>query len=61
MRTNLQEALEFHFEGLAADGDPIPEPATTSVDFAQDRSPSVERYIVEWLEVRLPERLAISA
>jgi predicted RNase H-like HicB family nuclease len=36
MRHAMREALEFHLEGLAADGDPIPEPATTSVDFAEE-------------------------
>ncbi len=25
---NIQEALEFHFEGLHEDGDPIPAPGT---------------------------------
>jgi predicted RNase H-like HicB family nuclease len=61
MRSNMREALEFHLEGLAADGDPIPEAVTTNVDFAQDASPTVQRYIVEWLDVQLPKRLAISA
>jgi len=28
--------VEFHLEALAADGDIIPKPRTTSVDFAQD-------------------------
>jgi predicted RNase H-like HicB family nuclease len=24
----IQEAIEFHFQGMAADGDPIPEPSS---------------------------------
>jgi predicted RNase H-like HicB family nuclease len=36
------EALAFHFEGMAADGDPIPEPTTT----------------VEYVEVEVPAPVA---
>jgi predicted RNase H-like HicB family nuclease len=33
---NIREALEFHFESMAEDGDPLPEPGTwtTVVDVA---------------------------
>ena len=31
---NIQEAIEFHLEGMRADGDPIPEP-TTQVTYAR--------------------------
>ena len=27
---NMQEAIEFHLEGMREDGDPIPEPSTTA-------------------------------
>lgn len=27
---NMQEAMEFHIEGLKAEGEPIPEPTTKS-------------------------------
>jgi len=30
---NIQEAIEFHLEGIRKDGDPIPEP-TTRVTYA---------------------------
>lgn len=33
-KRNMIEALEFHIEGLRADGDPIPEPSS-SVDFVE--------------------------
>lgn len=56
MRQAMREALEFHLEGLAADGDAIPEPATTSVDFAEeDPEHGVLSCIVEWLEVAVPQ------
>ena len=34
LKQNIKEAIEFHLEGMRADGDPIPEPATL-VDYAQ--------------------------
>jgi predicted RNase H-like HicB family nuclease len=36
---NMRDALEFHFEGMAEDGDPIPEPEV----------------IIEYIEVNIPE------
>ena len=61
MRQVMREAVEFHLEALAADGDPIPEPATTSVDFAE-RIPTIGvlSCIVEWLEVRVPQYHAVA-
>jgi predicted RNase H-like HicB family nuclease len=35
---NIREALAFHVEGMAADGDPIPEPAA----------------VVDYIEVEIP-------
>jgi len=32
MRTNLRDALEFHLEALALDGDPLPVPSTRLVE-----------------------------
>ncbi len=56
MRTNMRKAVEFHLEGLVVDGDAIPEPRTTSVDFAQeDPEHGVLSCIVEWLEVTVPQ------
>jgi predicted RNase H-like HicB family nuclease len=56
MRVSMREAVEFHLEGLAADGDEIPEPHTTSVDFAQeDPEHGVLSFIVEWLEIKVPQ------
>ncbi len=61
MRVNMREAVEFHLDGLAADGDPIPEPRTTSVDFAQeDPEHGVLSCIVEWLEVSVPQMQSVA-
>ena len=56
MRRSMREAVEFHLEALAADGDGIPEPRTTSVDFSQeDPEHGVMSCIVEWLEIEVPQ------
>jgi predicted RNase H-like HicB family nuclease len=56
MRRMMREALEFHLNGLASDGDPIPEAVTSNVDFSQDRPEhGVNHCIVEWLEVNVPQ------
>ncbi len=61
MRKTMRDAVEFHLESLAADGDPIPEPATTSVDFAEeDPEHGVLSCIVEWLEVTVPEYQSVA-
>ena len=36
VKRNLQEAIEFHLEGMREDGDPIPEPTTLS-DYVETR------------------------
>ncbi len=48
MRQRMRESLEFHLEGLAADGDPIPEPQTTSVDFTQEDPDHGECFPALW-------------
>lgn len=56
MRKAMREAAEFHLQGMSADGDPIPEPTTTSVDFAEeDADHGVLSCVVEWLEVAVPQ------
>ncbi len=47
MRMNLREALEFHLEGLAMDGDAPPFSATRAVEVP-------ENGFAEWLEISLP-------
>ena len=61
MRLRMREAVAFHLEGLASDGDPIPESRTTSVDFAQeDPEHGVLSCIVEWLEVSVPQMQSVA-
>jgi predicted RNase H-like HicB family nuclease len=61
MRKGMREAAQFHLEGLAGDGDPIPEPVTTSVDFAEeDPELGVLSWIVEWLEIAVPQYHAVA-
>jgi len=54
MRTNLREALEFHLEGLALDGQPLPQSITRIAEVP-------EGGFAEWLTVSLPVAEAISA
>lgn len=61
MRVAMRQAAEFHLEGMASDGDAIPGPSTTSVDFAEeDPEHGVLSCIVEWLEVAVPQYHAVA-
>jgi predicted RNase H-like HicB family nuclease len=58
MRRMMKECLEFHLESMAADGDRLPKPTSTSFDFGEIRDKTVDHYVVEWLEIKVPkERL----
>jgi len=71
MRRMMKEALTFHLEGVADDGDPIPVPHTTQVDFKDEDFEGVEYFVVEHMDVevsafinpvqRIPHREAVSA
>jgi predicted RNase H-like HicB family nuclease len=54
MRNNLREALEFHLEGLALDGQPLPQSTTRMAEVPEDG-------FAEWLTIALPIAEAISA
>jgi predicted RNase H-like HicB family nuclease len=60
MRRMMKECLESHLQATAEDGDPIPSPSTTSFDFAEIRDDSVDHYVIEWLEIEVPEPVKIS-
>ena len=47
MRASLREALEFHLEGLALDGQPLPQPTTRIAEVPEDG-------LAEWLDIKLP-------
>ncbi len=54
IRKNLREALEFHLEGLALDGEPVPAPTARLAEVPVGG-------FAEWLSVELPVAEAISA
>ena len=55
MRQNMREALELHLEGRAQNAEPLPEPVTTVVDFAEARPKGGGSHCaVEWVEIALP-------
>lgn len=74
MQSNMKEALEFHFEGLLLDGEPIPEPSMSIEDAmadylkeedgglqdAYDWSPLLQ-LVVDLVEVAIPSAENIEA
>ena len=64
MRRMMREALEAHLEMTAEYGDPLPQPVTVSVDFTEldeiDEG-EVDHYVMEWLEVKVPEVQPVTA
>lgn len=55
MRRMIKKCLEAHLGLVAEGGDELPKPVTTSFDFAEIRDETVDHYVVEWLEVEVPE------
>jgi predicted RNase H-like HicB family nuclease len=55
VRELMREALNAHLEWMAEDGDEMPKPVTTAFDFAEFADESVDHYVVEWLEIEVPE------
>jgi predicted RNase H-like HicB family nuclease len=55
MQRMMKECLEFHLESMAEDGDELPQPVTASFDFGEIRDELVDHYVVEWLEIEVPE------
>ena len=57
----MREAVEFHLEALTAMVTVLPEPRTTSVDFAQeDPEHGVLSCVVEWLEIEVPQMQGVA-
>ncbi len=57
MRAMMREAMEGLLESMAEDGDLIPPPAATSIDFAATSPEEEVAYtVVEWLEVQVPQQ-----
>lgn len=55
MTAMMREALEFHLEGLAAQGLPAPEATTVNVEFKPEDFEDVEYFVVQTLDVNLPQ------
>jgi hypothetical protein len=55
MRRMMKECLEAHLAFMAEDGDELPKPAAKSFDFGEIRDEKVDHYVVEWLEIDVPE------
>jgi predicted RNase H-like HicB family nuclease len=54
-RQRFLEAAKAHLDWMASDHDPIPEPVTTSYDFARQEEGEVGHYVVEWLPIQMPQ------
>jgi predicted RNase H-like HicB family nuclease len=55
MRRRMKEVLEAQLASMAEDGEELPEPVTTSFDFGEIADESVDHYVVERLEIEVPE------
>ncbi|HEX4030927.1 MAG TPA: type II toxin-antitoxin system HicB family antitoxin [Terracidiphilus sp.] len=53
-RQRYLEAVEAHLKWLANDHDPVPEPVTSTYDFAPRDGAVKTSYYVEWLTVPIP-------
>ena len=56
MSTMMREALEFHLQGLAAQGHCAPEAATVNLEFKPEDFEDVEYFVVQHLAVSLPTK-----
>ena len=54
MSAMMREALEFHLEALAAQGQPAPEAHTQNVEFKPEDFEDVEYFVIQKLDVNLP-------
>ncbi|MGH9605081.1 MAG: type II toxin-antitoxin system HicB family antitoxin [Terracidiphilus sp.] len=58
-RTNMRQAIESYLRESAKVGEPLPEATSTGVDFTEfDPDHETKQYVVEWLEVSLPQSLS---
>jgi predicted RNase H-like HicB family nuclease len=60
MRRMMKECLEAHLKFMAEDGDELPTPMAKSFDFGEIRDEKVDHYVVEWLEIEVPEVILAS-
>ncbi|AXC15086.1 hypothetical protein ACPOL_5842 [Acidisarcina polymorpha] len=56
-RSNMREAIELYLHECMKAGERLPDAAATGVDFEEfDPGHETKQYVVEWLDVTLPER-----
>jgi predicted RNase H-like HicB family nuclease len=55
-RRRYVEAAEAHLQWLAKDHDTIPQPVTTTVEFARTPGEQAPTYYVEWLAISVPAK-----
>ena len=55
LRRRMKEVLEVQLASMAEDGEVLPQPITTSFDFGEIADESVDHYVVERLEIEVPE------
>jgi predicted RNase H-like HicB family nuclease len=61
-RVNMREAMELYLDETAKAREPIPDASASSVNFAEfDPEHETKQYVVEWLEVTLPQFLSPTA
>lgn len=53
-RARFLDAVQAHLEWMASDHDPMPEPVTTSFDFAREEEDETGHYVVQWLPILMP-------
>ena len=62
MRTMMKEAVEGHLQTIADDGEPLPRPRATTIDFTEETPENgVDYCVVEYLEVQLPANAAFAS
>jgi hypothetical protein len=55
-RANMHEAMELYLSETAKAGEPIPAPSARGINIDEfDPDHETKQYVVEWLEVALPE------
>jgi predicted RNase H-like HicB family nuclease len=54
VQSRFFEAVKAHLEWMASDHDPMPDPVTTSYDFAQEPGEERSSYYVEWVLIPVP-------
>lgn len=53
-RERYLDAARTHLSWMARDHDPMPQPTTTSFDFAREDAEEASYYVVEWLPIPMP-------